>query len=247
MTYILKTKFPNGIFGEFILQQKQADSIIILSGFPSNNIYDDLMKFLYDEGFHVFFLRYPGMYQSEGIFLEDGITEPLIEAIEEIKKGNVLNLWNNKNINFLSKEIHIMTGSFGGAVALNIAKQINIEKMILFSPVLDFSKHNKDGDEQDLNHLDTFVRRAYTHCIRMPSNNITKILAELKELSGMPKTKSNILIFHDPTDKVVSVHKITKYVESTPKTSINLDYKGHGLQYELIKPVSDKIMQFLKN
>jgi len=245
MTFILKTNFSNGVFGEFLLQSNKADVVILLSGFPSNNVYDDEMSFFHDAGFHVFFLRYPGMYQSKGVFIEDGLVSPLVKSIDEIRSGSITNLWDDKIVNFEYSRIHIITGSFGGAVALGIADRSDIASLVLFSPVLDFSLHNSLGDEQDLSHMDSFTRKAYANCIRMPVENIVPLLSSAKELSGLPKIASNVLIFHDPSDTVVSVSKSESYVNSLTSGNINLGYKGHGLKLPLLLPFKKEIIDFL--
>jgi hypothetical protein len=51
---ILKA-FYGGVFCEFMVQEKAADTVVLLPGFPSSNRLNSEMKFLYKKGYNVFF------------------------------------------------------------------------------------------------------------------------------------------------------------------------------------------------
>mgnify|MGYP007017149674 CR=1 FL=1 len=54
---IVKSYFDN-IFFESLIHKKPSDAIIIFPGFPSSNKQDDIINFLYNKGFNVFFPSY---------------------------------------------------------------------------------------------------------------------------------------------------------------------------------------------
>ena len=95
-----------GIFFEFVLQDRLADAIIILPGFPSGNDFNDLIKFFYDRGYHVFVPRYRGTYQSSGVFMSKNPVDDMMFFLEHLKDGEVKSLWDMKKREFrINKKI----------------------------------------------------------------------------------------------------------------------------------------------
>jgi len=246
MKFILKSKVNKTFFEMLIHENKKSKTIIILSGFPNNNNYDEIMYELFSQGYNVFFPRYLGMYQTEGIFLEENLVEPLIEFIEFIRKGKVINFWDDSEINFQTESITILGSSFAGAIALNICSNTEINNCILFSPVIDFKKHNELGDEQDLNHMGDFVRKGFKNCIRLKEGKLNDLLKARPELSGTTKVnQSKFLIYHDPNDKSVNIRHSEKFIKNN-KGELKKYLIGHGLKVELIKKYKREICEFIE-
>lgn len=249
---ILKAYYNGGFFEFLIHKDKSTDAIIILPGFPSSNNEDDLMRFFYEKGFNVFYLRYKGSFQSNGYFLESNIIDDMIKAIDYINKGRVISLWDMEKKSFENKRLILLTGSFGGAIACGIASKSNhlISKIILSAPVWDFNKHNTIYKEQDLYHLLDFVKRAYKNLYRIKFNNLITCLNKFRNLSPnyyLQKLSCPILILHDPEDKTVSImhtKEIIKQIKGSELIEHNL---GHGLSEELIERYWSEIGNFIKD
>ena len=179
---ILKAYY-GGIFFEFVLQDRTADAVIILPGFPGRNDYNELISVFFDRGYHVFVPRYRGSYQSSGDFLSKNPVDDLIMFDRNLKKGKAKSLWDNKVQQFKINKKILIAGSFGGPIACGLAtKQPGFSHIILASPVWDFKKHNEKNDEQDLEKLTKFVQRAYKNCYRVKFNNMQERIFKFKDL-----------------------------------------------------------------
>ena len=241
---ILKT-YCNEIFFEFLTQKDPAHAIIILPGFPSSNNKDDLMRFFYNKGFNVFYIRYRGSFQSNGSFLEKNIVDDMINFINFIKKGKAISLWDEEEKLFKNKKIILLSGSFGGAITCGIAvKSKNlISKIILSAPVWDFNKHNTTYNEQDLSPLLGFVKRAYKNLYRIKFKNLIIQLNKFKELSPeyyLKRLNCPVLILHDPEDKTVSIEHTFQMIKKIKKGQLIEHHLGHGLSKDLIKKYWNK-------
>lgn len=246
MPYLIKSYYEETFF-EALLQETSTPTIILLSGFPSNNNYDDIMYFYYNKGFNVFYPRYSGFYQSGGTFLEEGMITKLIDFVNYIKKGSIINLWDNSKVSFKAEDIIICSGSLGGSVAIAIAKNIKIDKMILFSPVFDFLQHNVHGDEQDLNAIGEFTRKAYKNCIRLKSGDLSTQLSSNSELKNdLELDQTKVLIFHDPLDETVNIRNSIHFSEFND-CELEKSYKGHGMKWKGVKENELKILDFIQS
>ncbi len=224
------------IFFEALVDETNKNTILILPGFPFSAVNKEMMEFLFNKGYNVFFMFYPGTYQSEGLFLEESPVEEIRDLILYLKKGKITSLWDNSIKKFNSFKIFLFGGSFSGPICLALADDKNIDKIFLASPVLDFEKHNIDGDEQDLEHLTKFVKRSYKNLFRFNFDNVAKRMSEFKECSPseyLSKIKVPVLISHDPNDQTVSI----KHVKDLIKIKSNIKLKEHSLNH------SDKIIQ----
>ena len=98
--------YYGGIFFEFVLQDRKADAIFILPGFPSGNDFNDLISFFYEKGYHVFVPRYRGSYQSAGVFLSKNPVDDMIYFLESLEEGSAKNMWDMKKESFkINKKI----------------------------------------------------------------------------------------------------------------------------------------------
>lgn len=247
---ILKSYY-GGIFFEFALQDRFADAVVILPGFPARNDFNELMGAFYDKGYHVFAPRYKGSYQSTGNFLARNPVNDLIMFVKNLDKGMAKSLWDNSKQYFKIHKKILVSNSFGGAVALGLAaKSGKFSHLILAAPVWDFKKHNENWDEQNLQQLTDFVKRAYKSCYRIEFENINKKLEKFKETQPeyyLPKLqKFPILVFHDPNDKVVSFNHTKEMLPKLQKATYIEHYLGHELNEALLRTYWKEIDKFIK-
>lgn len=247
--HILKSYYGD-LFFEFILQDKKADLVCFLPGFPSSNNYDSLMNFLYKKGFHVFTIRYKGSYQSKGQFLKTSIVDDLLVFIEKLKSEKVISLWDLKEFPFKVRKRYLFASSFGGAIACGLVSKTDFfDKMVLFAPVWDFSEHNKKYQEQDLEHLTEFTKRAFQYCYRFEFNNIQKELerfSEIKLKNYIEKLNIPILVFHAYNDKTVSINHTLNIMKKKSNITLIKHNFGHGPKTELLEKYQNKFESFLK-
>ena len=243
--------YYGGIFFEFVLQDRNADAIILLPGFPSGNDFSDLMAFFYEKGYHVFVPRYRGTYQSSGIFLSKNPVDDISFFIENLNEGSAKNMWDLKKENFKINKKIIVTGSFGGAIALGAAAKIGgISHIILQAPVWDFKEHNSAGDEQNLEKITDFVRTAYKNCYRFRFKSLVKKLDKFKELNPafyLPRLKElPILVMHDPNDNVVLLKHTKEKMALLQRGTYLEHYLGHKLTRDVLAAYWKDIDKFIK-
>jgi esterase/lipase len=243
--------YYGGIFFEFVLQDRIADAVIILPGFPGRNDFNELIELFYDRGYHVFVPRYRGTFQSLGEFLSKSPVDDLIMFMRNLDKGFAKSLWDMKKLNFKVNKKILVSSSFGGAIACGlIAKCPGFSHLILAAPVWDFARHNEKGDEQDLIHLTEFVKRAYKNCYRFEFDDLAKRLSKFKELNPefyFPKIKDfPILVLHDPNDKIVAFRHTKEMLGVLGKTTYIEHYLGHGLSASLLSAFWKDVDKFIK-
>lgn len=243
------TGFSGKIFFEAAIHKESSDTIILLPGFPSSNNMKDKINFFYELGFNVYAPRYPGSYQSDGFFLEGNLIEDLSNFVENVNKP-IINLWDLKETTPKIRRIFVFGESFSGAISCALAnRNSKISKLVLFSPLWDFKKHNINSDEEDLSHLIPFVKRAYNNLYRIKFDSLVDIIGEIEELNFnfySKKLHQKLLVFHDNTDKIVSINHTLN-----AKKIINFDlYQeifGHGLSVFSLEKFKCKILQFLNS
>lgn len=245
--HILKG-YIGDIFFEFLLQDGPADCAYFLPGFPSSNKYTELMKFLYQKGFHVFTIRYGGSYQSRGKFLEKNPVSELVDFFDELTKGKITSLWDLKEFSFEPKNHLLFASSFGGAIACGVAAKSNIfDKAILFAPVWNFSEHNTTYQEQDLQHLTQFTKRAFQNCYRFEFKDIQSELEKFEEIKPsfyISRIKIPFLVFHGKKDYVVNIRHSERMQKELDITLVKHE-GGHGPKIELLENYWETFSKFI--
>jgi len=204
---VLKSHYDE-IFFEFLVHTEPKDTIVYLKGFPSSADQKEKLEFFYEKGYNVFAPSYRGTFQSKGRFLEKDIVQDIINFIKKVRKGKAINLWDGSLVNFGVKKLFLIGGSFSGALCCALSSREYSDKTVLFSPVLDFKKLNEKGDEQEINQLISFVKKAYKNLIRIGFKDMKKKISKYKRLSPnyyLPRLNNPLLVFHDPKDKIVSI------------------------------------------
>ncbi|MEM4270740.1 MAG: prolyl oligopeptidase family serine peptidase [Candidatus Pacearchaeota archaeon] len=242
--------YYGGIFFEFIVHDKAADAIIILPGFPSGNDFKDLIKFFFNQGYHVFVPRYRGTYQSTGKFLSKNPVDDMIMFVKHLGGGSAKSLWDGKKKTFnINRKILVGLG-FGGTIALAVAaKYPGFSHLIAVAPIWDFTKHNKDGDEEDLKKITEFVKRAYQNCYRYEFNDIIKKLKKFEEIKPefyMQHLNLPVLILHDPNDKFVAFRNSKEMTSRLSKGTLIEHYLGHKLSADVVNALWKDIDKFIK-
>lgn len=232
MEHILKS-YQEDIFFEFLVDTESEGSVVILPGFPESGKDKDLMFRLHGMEFNVFRPKFRGSFQSRGKFLERDPVQTMEGFIENIGNGEAIDLWDEEKVDFEVGEIHLVGQSFSGSTALRLCSNLEtVSSLTLFSPVLNFSKHNEEFDEQNLEQLTGFVKRAYRNLYRFSFENIKERMerfegSSLKILFNDINAPVNI--FHDPNDSVVSIEHSREAVKILENAELVEHSQGHGL------------------
>ncbi|MFA5071025.1 MAG: hypothetical protein WC511_01485 [Candidatus Pacearchaeota archaeon] len=243
---ILKSYYKD-IFFESLTYDEPRDTILILEGFPSNGTDKKTIELLHSLGYNVFWPHYSGTYQSDGIFLSHNPVIELSGFIENMLSGEFVNLWDMSVKKFGIKKLFLFGGSFSGAICMGLATLQKFDQVLLFSPVLDYSSHNQNGDEQNIDDLLPFVKRAYKHIFRIRFDSLTEKMKSFKECSKdyyLDRIDFPITIFQDPDDKVVSI-KHSKDIKRKNIRIIEHSF-GHGMN-GVIRNEYETIHNVLKN
>lgn len=248
MTFILKS-FAKDIFFEYKTHKEPSKAIILLPGFPSNNNQDKIINLLFEEGYNIFFMRYKGSFQSKGAFLEQDPSQEIKELLLQLETETTINLWDETGSKFKNTEYIILTGSFSGAISLGVDEE-KIKKIILCSPVWDYTEHNKDNDEQELSHLTKFVKKAWNNLYNYDFKDVQeqmKNFENCKWKNYKDKIKGKkVLILHDQNDKTTSIKHTHKHIEEIPSIKLIEHNRGHGMNILLIKQYVSEIKQFIE-
>jgi len=248
MTFILKS-FAKEIFFEYKTHKEPSKAIIILTGFPSSNKEDEIINTLFEKGYNIFFMRYKGSFQSEGKFLEKNPSQEIKEFINYLENEKTINLWDEKESVFKNTEYIILSGSFSGSIALGINDN-KINKIILCSPVWDYTEHNIDGDEQELKHLTKFVKKGWNKLYRYDFEDIQEQMKKFENCKWKNYknnlTNKKILVFHDPKDKPTNIKHTRKKAKEINTIKIIEHELGHGMKSSLIQKYLKNILEFIE-
>ena len=154
-----------------------------------------------------------------------------------------------KELKFTNKKMFIFGVSFGGLIAISLSLKLSdISGLILFSPLLDVSRHGTKFKEQDLNHLSNFVKKSYINLYNIKFNNFLMQINSIKDLNYKIFSKnvsSPMLIFHSPNDKSVSINYSLELVNKNKNAKLLKHSLEHGISEILLKKYWDKIDKFL--
>jgi len=245
--------YYGSIFFEFVLQDRVADAIILLPDFPSQNNYHELIEFFYEKGYHVFVPRYRGTYQSNGVFLSKDIADDIIYFVNNLDRGEAKNLADSKKINFRINKKVLIADSFGASFACGaVAKDLVSNYLILVAPIWDFNSHNKEGNEENLESVMSFVSKTYKNCYRFKPKDAIKKLLKFKKtrpefyISRLNDAEIPVLVMHDPNDKKVSIKNTQEKLKELNKATFLEHYFGNGLNVTLFNSFWKEIDKFIK-
>lgn len=221
----------DGIIFEFLPPENKAKGVIMIcEGMPSVPKQKELLSLLAENGYFVIFPRYRGTWESGGQFLKESPAEDVRQIIKLIKSGKVAELYAGKELEVLQKPIFLLGSSFGGSVALVFANDNSIDKIVAFSPIINFKRHNDGGNEQDLFWLGNFLHDAFGEAYRFQDEDFKRLIGgdlfnPPEEIS--PERAKKILILYDKSDREIDYKKIDAYAKKNSITTIGSENIGH--------------------
>jgi len=219
---IFKGRINNLVFS-FTCPQKPKGIIIICDGLPGNAERKVLLNIISKKRYMAIHPKYSGTWESGGIFLNESPVKDIKNIINFIQKNKYIKeLYSNKIF------INILGSSFGGSVALCLAKDKNVKKIVALSPVVNFKKHNTQYKEQDLQWLMKFIKLAFNRAYRFKNKNWDKMIKG--KLFNPPLTLDNnnkVLIGYGEQDKTVNHRSIKKYIDKNKIKYFYSKNKGH--------------------
>lgn len=240
----------NEIIFEFTSPQKSSRGIIIIcDGLPSVPNRKELMIMLANNGFTSIFPRYKGTWESDGEFLKETPVKDIEEVLRVIKKREITELYYNRKIKLPNQPVHLLGSSFGASVALALAGNKNISKIVALSAIVDFKEHNKTKNEEDLVLVGEFIRRAFGEGYRFNNKQWNEMVKG--NLFNPPQkinqeTANNILIGYGKLDSQVNYKKIEKYISINKINKIIFELNGGHMTFSKLPiKIWDEIIMWL--
>lgn len=247
---IYRSKIDDIIFEFSPAENEFCGIVIICEGLPSVPKQRELLSYLSAAGYFVIFPRYRGTWESDGEFLKESPAKDIKDIINFIKNNKIKELYAGKEFDVRDKNINILGSSFGGSIALSLADNTDIDKIIALSPIVDFKTHNKDGNEQNLLWLKDFIGQAFGRGYRFNDKNWDKMVSG--ELFN-PKQKldekesEKISTIYDQSDKEIDYKKIENYASQNNIKTIKWDNVGHISFSKLSKDKLDEIVKIISD
>lgn len=138
---MFRTRFKKQIVAEFLppaRAHKKQRVIILCDGMPSSPRKQPLCEFLSRKGYWVFYPRYRGSWESDGVFLGRSPHEDILDVIDELPNG-VTEVTFGKKFAVRPDQISVIGGSFGGTAAVLASLDPRVNKVIASCPVVDWS------------------------------------------------------------------------------------------------------------
>ena len=236
---MLRTRIHQDIVAEFlppVRPRKRGHVIILCDGMPSVPRKQPLAEFLARKGYWVFYPRYRGAWESDGVFLERSPHEDILDVIGQLPKGIRDSAFGQKY--FPSPEaIFVVGGSFGGPAAILSSLDPRVSRVIANCPVVDWSILAKSEKAETSNpSYAAYIREAFGHAYRLSDKNWKKLyrgnfynpIHHAHELDP-----AKIMMFHAQDDPYVPWRSVTRFARLTG-VRLKLLSRGGHLRTEFI-------------
>ncbi|HEX7958641.1 MAG TPA: prolyl oligopeptidase family serine peptidase, partial [Terriglobales bacterium] len=175
---MLRTRFKDEIVAEFLPParvQKKDRVIVLCDGMPSIPRKQPLAEFLSQQGYWVFYPRYRGAWESDGVFLERSPHEDILDVISELPNGVTERAFGQK-FSLSPRAVFVIGGSFGGAAALLCSLDSRVQRVIANCPVVDWSILSRSEKAETSNpSYAAYIREAFGNGYRLSENNWQKL------------------------------------------------------------------------
>ncbi|TGL63432.1 alpha/beta hydrolase family protein [Leptospira sarikeiensis] len=236
-----RIRFKKEIVCEFLPPEtkKSGNKVIILcDGMPSVPKKQKLAEFLSSKEYWVFYPRYRGAWESDGIFLQKSPHLDILDIVQELSETKEI-VENSfyKKFKISAKEFFVIGGSFGGAVALLSSLDPRVKKVIANCPVVDWAllPEEEKTETANPNYVD-YIKDTFGNAYRLPEKNWKKLYSGKFFNPSFYSEKmdpSKIRIFHAEDDPYIP-YKIVQEFSQRTKISLKLFKKGGHLSTDSI-------------
>lgn len=227
---------------------KPKGVIILCEGLPSVPKQKELISFLSSHDYFIVYPRYKGTWESNGKFLSESPINDVEEIMNLLKNGEITELYSNKTFSIDSDNIILIGSSLGGSIALTCSNNNLVSKIVVFSPIVNFSTHNDNNQEQDLIWLEKFIRKGFGMGYRYKREdwvNMTKGLI-FNPPQEIEKDKGkDILVVYGQQDMEIDFKKIENYTERNNIKKICLKDEGHLSFSKISQEIWNKVFNWL--
>ncbi len=193
---MFRTRFKKEIVTEFLppsRRGKKQKVIILCDGMPSIPRKQPLAQFLAGKGYWVFYPRYRGAWESDGVFLAKSPHQDILDVIDELPKG-VREVTFGERFSLSPDEIFVIGGSFGGAAALLCSIDSRVKKAIANCPVVDWAILRRSEKAETSNpSYAAYIREAFGKGYRLSEKNWKKLHKRNVLQSSAPRCGNNAI------------------------------------------------------
>jgi predicted alpha/beta hydrolase len=236
---MFRTRFKKEIVAEFLppsRPQKKDRVIILCDGMPSIPRKQPLAEFLSKKGFWVFYPRYRGAWESDGVFMAKSPHRDILDVIDELPKGIRESAFGQKFL-LNPRAIFVIGGSFGGSAAILSSLDPRVKKVIANCPVVDWSilKESEKAETSNPSYA-AYIRDAFGHGYRLTDKNWRKLHSgtfynPVHHIGEIDPSK--IMMFHAKDDPFVPWRSVDSFAKRTG-SKLKLLSRGGHLRTELI-------------
>jgi len=235
---MLRTRFKKEIVAEFLPPARRTRSqkvIILCDGMPSIPRKQGLAAFLAAKGYWVFYPRYRGAWESDGIFMARSPHQDILDVVDELPKG-VKELAFGRKFSLKPEEIFVIGGSFGGATALLASLDPRIKRVIANCPVVDWAILRNEAKKETSNpSYAAYIREAFGNGYRLSDRNWNK-LHTLRFFNPAHHADqfdaSKVMMFHAKDDPYIPWRGVDRFARRTGIKLHLLARGGHiGTEY----------------
>lgn len=249
---MFRTRFKKEIVAEFlppVHERKKQRVIILCDGMPSSPRKQPLCKFLSGKGYWVFYPRYRGSWESDGVFLERSPHEDILDVVDELPKG-VTEVTFGKKFAVDPDETLVIGGSFGGAAAVLAAMAPRVKKIIAICPVVDWSilAHSERKETSNKSYV-AYIREAFGNGYRISEKNWNKLRSgtfynPLHHAGEIIPGK--VMMFHAKDDPYVPWRPVERFAKTTGVKLSLLATGGHLSTQDTVQRYWARIQKFFE-
>ena len=203
---------------------------------PSIPSKQGLAEFLAGKGYWVFYPRYRGAWESDGVFLARSPHRDIIDVIDELPRG-VREIAFGQEFRPSPDEIFVIGGSFGGPAALLCSLDPRVKKVIANCPVVDWSILKRSEKAETTNpSYPAYIREAFGKAYRLTDRNWAKLYTGKFYNPAYHAREMNpdkILMFHAQDDPFVPWRSVERFARRTG-ARLKLFKRGGHLSTERI-------------
>jgi pimeloyl-ACP methyl ester carboxylesterase len=236
---MFRTRFKREIVAEFLppaRARKTRNVIILCDGMPSTPRKQPLADFLSKKGYWVFYPRYRGAWESDGVFMERSPHEDILDVIGELPRGFKESAF-GRRFSLSPDKVFVIGGSFGGAAAVLCSLDPRVTRVIANCPVVDWSiLARSERLETSNKNYAAYIREAFGNGYRLSDRNWNKLRGgrfynPAHHAGEIDPAK--IMMFHAKDDPYVPWRSVERFARQTG-ARLKLLARGGHLRTEFI-------------
>lgn len=226
---MLSRAFIGNVFFEYILNGK--DALLLLPGLPSIPDDQDFAKYL-SEHFQlsVFYLRYPGSWESSGV-LNESVVKELKAFIKSLREGIELKSCTGEKEEFKAERVLALGHSFGGLLSLLLISEREVDKGVSMASPLKL-------DREEMEEHISYIKKCFPNVYRIEPFTLRIDIEKIK------KVKENILYFHSKDDPIIPLDSSLPLKNILGDKFTILQGYGHGNKEAIVKRFESRIKKF---